>query len=102
MAALRLARWRLGLGVMRGAQRYGKRYSDNAPSRGAVYTAELAEATVSLSSKWPLPVYRVMSGTGEVLQPEQDPGVSSDVSRSGSKVTLFWSTATRRDISEDV
>lgn len=49
--------------------------SNHAPSRGLVYTTDLAEATVSLTSSRPLPVYRVMGAGGEVLDQQQDPKV---------------------------
>lgn len=67
---------RLGALVARQARSYGRRnYSDSAPSRGPDYTTNLTEATVSLTSKRPLPVYRVMSAAGQVLDPTQDPEV---------------------------
>lgn len=55
---------------------YGRFYTESAPSRGLIYTSHLAEATVSLASKRPLPVYRVMNADGSVLDSQQDPNVS--------------------------
>lgn len=61
--------------VARRITNYGRFYTENAPSRGLLYTTNLAEATVSLSSTRPLPVYRVMNSEGNVLDPQQDPNV---------------------------
>lgn len=77
MAAVTMRR--LGLGFTFLARRivhYGRLYTENAPSRGLIYTTDLAEATVSLTSKRPLPVYRVMNAHGSVLDSQQDPNVS--------------------------
>lgn len=63
---------------------YGRFYTENAPSRGLVYTTDLAEATVSLASKRPLPVYRVMNADGSVLDSQQDPNVSCNNMKRGN------------------
>ena len=66
---------RLKIFVARRVKSCSRLYSDGAPSRGPDYTTDLAEATVSLSSRRPLPVYRVMNAAGNVLVAQQDPNV---------------------------
>ena len=81
---------RLGLLAARRARGYGRHYSDIAPSRGPIYTTNLAEATVSLTSRRPLPVYRVMNAAGQLLDPEQDPAVRASGERErGREVCLL-------------
>lgn len=86
MAAVTMSTGRLGLGftfLARRIMNYGRFYTENAPSRGLIYTTDLAEATVSLASKRPLPVYRVMNADGSVLDSQQDPNVSSNNMKRG-------------------
>ena len=70
-------RWRPLVSRLRN---YSKRfYTEKAPSRGPVYTTDLAQATVSLTSARPLPVYRVMDASGNVLESQLDPDVIADI-----------------------
>lgn len=71
-----MAARRLCVLVAKRVRSYGRLYTDDAPSRGLIYTTNIAEATASLTSSRPLPVYRVMNGAGDVLDREQDPNVS--------------------------
>ena len=74
--AARVQRWRLLASRLRNYS--GKFYTEKAPSRRPVYTTDLTQATVSATSARPLPVYRVLDKSGNVLDSQQDPDVMAD------------------------
>ena len=75
-------RWRLLASRLRNY--CGRFYTEKAPSRGPVYTTDLIQATVSATSTFPLPVYRVLDASGNVLDSRQDPDVMADT------LCVYW------------
>ena len=75
--AAHVRRWRLLANRLRNY--CGRLYSEKAASRGSVYTTDLAQATISLTSTRPLPAYHIMDNSGVLLDSQQDPDVIADV-----------------------